>query len=160
MTIYAGPTGKRQQPHPPQTLVSPSLFPLHVLRRTHPHTSSSRPKAAHLPPQWRDPRISPLLFPLHVLEPHPPTHLVISTEGGAPAAAVERPPHFAFALSFACSRTAPTHTPRHLDRRRRTCRRSGETPAFRLCSFLCIILLRPWRRQKPVNLKPLSLSNK
>jgi len=47
-----------------------------------------------MPPQWRDPRI--LLLP----SSHPSPPAVISTEGGAFAAAVERPPHFAFALAF------------------------------------------------------------
>src|SRR5665213_3569720 len=34
----------------------------------------------------------------------------------------------------------PTTTPRHLDRRRRFCRRSGETPVFRSC-FVVVLFL-------------------
>jgi hypothetical protein len=69
------------------------------------------------------------------------TH-VISTEGGAFAAAAERPLYFALALALAFALAfalrylfSPNlqQTPRHLDRRRRFCRRSGETPVFRPC---------------------------
>jgi hypothetical protein len=52
----------------PLPLHLPLPLPLHFLNRQH-KTSSSRPKAALLPPQWRDPRI--LLLPLQLI-PHLP----------------------------------------------------------------------------------------
>ena len=79
------------------------------------------PFSCHPSPQAED-----LFFAFAVacsLPPHPGT--VISTEGGAFAAAVERP---AFRFCRCCSLHPPKN--RHLDRRRRICRRSGETPAF------------------------------
>jgi hypothetical protein len=42
-------------------------------------------------------------------------------------------------LAVACSLSAPHHK-RHLDRRRRICRCSGEIPVFRLCSCSCFFV--------------------
>jgi hypothetical protein len=60
-----------------------SALPLPVLPHTAHQKPSSRPKAAHLPPKWRDPRILPLPLPVLL---YTPTKIVILSESGAFAA--------------------------------------------------------------------------
>jgi hypothetical protein len=98
--------------------------------------------------------------PQIVLNRHPDrsaqiTLTVIPTEGEA---GVEGPPHFAFALAVVCSRPhPPTHPLRHPDRSAQItltvipteAKRSGGTPAFRLCPCCCLFSSAPTHPPPP-----------
>ena len=88
---------------------------------------------SHRTAEWRDPRIS--LSLLRFSSTHHKPHVIL-TEGGAFAAPWRDP---RISHSSLPDLLNPPQTPRHLDRRRRFCRRSGETPVFRRCLLYAVL---------------------